>query len=124
MHTSKDELEPMVFGEYEGRPIDAGEMRIAFESMPTQFPPDESPFKGLPDDRCQCDHWGYLFTGSFRVTYKDAPDEIVRAGEAYHLRPGHFVQTLEPVELIEISPVEEHDRTMATIAKNVGLVAS
>jgi hypothetical protein len=124
MHLSRDELEPMVFGEYEGRLIDAGDMHIAFEAMPAQFPPDESPFKGLPDDRCQCDHWGYLFKGSFRVTYADQAEEIVRAGEAYHLRPGHFVQTLEPVELIEISPAEEHDRTMAIIARNVGLVAS
>jgi hypothetical protein len=124
MHTSRDDLEPKVFGEYEGRQVDAGAMRIAFESMPSHFPPDESPFKGLPDDRCQCDHWGYLFKGSFRVTYKDGLEEIVRAGEAYHLRPGHFLQTLEPVELIEISPVAEHDRTMATIARNIGLVAS
>ena len=124
MHTSKDELEPMVLGEYEGRSIDSGGIRIAFESMPGHFPPDESPFKGLPDDRCQCDHWGYLFKGSFRVTYKDGPEEIVRAGEAYHLRPGHFLQTLEPVELIEFSPVEEHDRTMAVLARNMGLVAS
>ena len=114
----------MVFGEYEGRQVDAGEMRIAFESMPAQFPPDESPFKGLPDDRCQCDHWGYLFKGSFRATYTDGTEETVRAGEAHHLRPGHFVQALEPAELIEISPVEEHDRTMATIAGNLGLVAS
>jgi hypothetical protein len=124
MHVSKDELEPIILGEYEGRKVDADEMRITFESMPAQFPPDESPFKGLPDDRCQSDHWGYLFTGSFRVSYSDGPDEVVRAGEAYHLRPGHFVQTLEPVELIEISPLEEHDRTMATIAKNMGLVTS
>ena len=124
MHTSKDELEPMVLDGYEGRQIDAGAIRIAFESMPAHFPPDESLFKGLPDDRCQCDHWGYLFKGSFRVTYTDAPEEIVRAGEAYHLRPGHFVQTLEPVELIEISPAEEHDRTMTIIARNVGLVTS
>jgi hypothetical protein len=99
-------------------------MRIAFESMPAEFPPDESPFKGLPDDRCQCDHWGYLFKGSFRVTYTDGAEEVVRAGEAYHLRPGHFVQTLEPVELIEISPAEEYERTMTTIARNIGLVAS
>ncbi len=124
MHVSRDELASIVVGEYEGRTIDSGEMRIAFESMPTHFPPDESPFQGLPDDRCQCDHWGYLFEGSFRVTYPDGTGEVVRAGEAYHLRPGHFVQTLEPVELIEISPVEEHDRTTATIAKNMGLVAS
>jgi hypothetical protein len=124
MHTSKAELEPMVLGEYEGRTVDAGDMRIAFESMPAQFPPDESPFKGLPDDRCQCDHWGYLFRGSFRVTYTDGPDEVVHAGEAYHLRPGHFVQTLEPAELIELSPVEEHDRTMATIMHNMAEVTA
>jgi hypothetical protein len=124
MHTSKDELEPMVLGEYEGRHVDSGGIRIAFESMPANFPPDESPFKGLPDDRCQCDHWGYLFKGSFRVTYRDAPEEIVRAGEAYHLRPGHFVQTIEPVEILELSPVDEHDRTMATLAQNLGLVTS
>jgi hypothetical protein len=124
MHVSRDELEPTVIGEYEGRSTDSGGFRIAFESMPTQFPPDESPFKGLPDDRCQCDHWGYLFKGAFTVTYKDGTEEVVRAGEAYHLRPGHFVQTLEPVELIELSPVDEHDRTMATVARNMGLVAS
>ena len=124
MHVSRDELEAIVVGQYEGRQVDAGEMRIAFESMPTQFPPDESPFRGLPDDRCQCDHWGYLFTGSFHVTYLDGSEEIVTAGEAYHLRPGHFVQTLEPVELVEISPVKEHDRTMATVARNMGVVVS
>ena len=124
MHTSKDELEAMVIGEYEGRSIDAAGIRIAFERMPAQFPPDESPFKGLPDDRCQCDHWGYLFKGSFRVTYLDGPEEIVTAGEAYHLRPGHFVQTLAAVEMIELSPVEEHDRTMATLARNLGVVTS
>jgi hypothetical protein len=124
MHVSKDELDPTIIGEYEGRSVDAGELRIAFESMPAQFPPDESPFAGLPDDRCQCDHWGYLFKGSFRVSYTDGPDELVRAGEAYHLRPGHFVQTLEPVELIELSPVAEHDRTMAVIARNMSAAVS
>lgn len=124
MRTSKDELEATVIGEYEGRQVDAAGIRIAFESMPAHFPPDESPFKGLPDDRCQCDHWGHVIKGSFRVTYLDGPDEIVNAGDVYHLRPGHFVQTIEPVELIELSPVAEHDRTMATIARNMGLVAS
>jgi hypothetical protein len=124
MHTSKDELEPVVIGDYTGRKVDVAGIRVAFESMPAHFPPDESPFKGLPDDRCQCDHWGYLFKGSVRVTYLDGPEEIVSAGEAYHLRPGHFLQTLEPVELIEFSPVEEHDRTMAVLARNMGAVTA
>jgi hypothetical protein len=124
MHVSKDDLEPMIIGEYQGRQVDAGGIRIAFESMPRQFPPDESPFTGLPNDRCQCDHWGYVFRGSFRVTYLDGDEEIITTGHGYHLRPGHFVQTLEPLELLELSPVEDHDRTMATVAKNVGLAVS
>jgi len=124
MHTSKDDLAPTVIGEYVGRSVDAAGIRIAFESMPAHFPPDESPFKGLPDDHCQCDHWGYVFKGSFRVTYLDGPEEIINTGEAYHLRPGHFVHTIEPVELLELSPVAEHDRTMATLARNMGLVTS
>ena len=50
--------------------------------------------------------------------------EYSAAGQANHLRPRHFVQTLEPVAVMEISPVEQHDRTIATIASNIGLVAS
>jgi hypothetical protein len=124
MRASKADLPAIVLGEYEGRSVDWAGTRVAFESMPAHFPPDESPFKGLPDDRCQCDHWGYLISGSFRVTYTDGPDEVVGAGDVYHLRPGHFVQTLEPVELVEFSPVEAHDRTMAVVAQNMGAVAS
>jgi len=123
MHASKADLPAMVIGEYEGRTVDWGDFRVAFETMPASFPPDESPFAGLPDDRCQCPHWGYLIKGSFRVSYRGEPDEIVRAGDAYHLRPGHFVQTLEPVELVELSPVHQHDETMAVVARNIGVPA-
>ena len=50
--------------------------------------------------------------------------EYSAAGQANHVWPRHFVQTLEPVAVIGISRVEQHDRTIATIASNVGLVAS
>jgi hypothetical protein len=90
MRASKADLPAMVLGEYEGRTVDWAGTRVAFESMPAHFPPDESPFRG----------------------------------DVYHLRPGHFVQTLEPVELVEFSPVEAHDRTMAVVAQNMGAVAS
>src|SRR4051794_38657043 len=124
MHTSRDELEAMVFGAYEGRMADFGEWRVAFERMPEHFPPDDSVFQGLPDDRCQCLHLGVLLKGSFRVEYPDGTQEVVRAGEAYSLAPGHFVQTLEPVELVEFSPRDEHERTMSNIMRHVGAAAS
>lgn len=118
MHVSKDDLAPERLGEYEGRMADDGPWRIAFERMPAHFPPPEL-FRGLPGDRCQCTHLGYVLRGAFRATYLDGPEEVVRAGEAYHLRPGHLVETLEDVELIEFSPREEHDRTVAQIQQNL-----
>jgi hypothetical protein len=47
-----------------------------------------------------------------------------RATRAASAGPGsraHFVQTLEATELVEFNPREEHDRTMAAIAANMGL---
>src|SRR3954453_8418433 len=111
MHVSKADLPAMTFGDYEGRTVDWSDMRVAFETMPAHFPPDASAFAGLPDDRCQCPHWGYLIKGSFQVTYTDGEEEIVQAGDPYHLRPGPFVQTLEPTEVVELSPVHQHDET-------------
>jgi hypothetical protein len=124
MHASRADLPATVLGDYEGRSVDWGELRLAFEAMPANFPADESAFAGLPDDRCQCPHWGYLLKGSFRVTYLDGPEEVVNAGDAYHLRPGHFLQSIEPVELIELSPVGEHDKTLAAFARNMAAVTS
>ena len=63
MHASRADLPAQVLGDYEGRFVDWGETRVAIETMPANFPPDESPFEGLPDDRCQCPHWGYVDEG-------------------------------------------------------------
>jgi hypothetical protein len=46
-------------------------------------------FKGLPDDRCQCPHWGYVLKGRMRIRYPDH-DEIIEAGDAYYMVPGHL----------------------------------
>ena len=37
---------------------------------------DATPFmKGLPDDRCQCPHWGYVLKGKMTARYADH-DEV------------------------------------------------
>jgi len=120
MRTTKDEIEPQAFGEYEGRTADLDDWRVAWETLPAGFPPDSSPFKGLPDDRCQCLHLGVVVKGSFKVTYLDGSEELVRQGDAYRLAPGHFVQAVEHTQVIEFSPREDHERTMQQILKNVG----
>ena len=124
MHTTKDEVEPQTFGEYEGRTADLGEWRVAWETLPAGFPPDASMFRGLPDDRCQCLHLGVVVKGSFRVTYLDGREERVGEGEAYCLEPGHFVEAIEHTQVIEFSPREEHERTMQQVMQNVGAVSA
>ena len=34
--------------------------------------------KGLPDDLCQCPHWGYVLKGTLHLRYKDGREEIAR----------------------------------------------
>jgi len=42
--------------------------------------------KGLPDDRCQCPHWGYVIAGKVTFRYADG-EESFEAGEAFYSRP-------------------------------------
>ena len=37
-------------------------------------------FAGLPDDRCQCPHWGYVIKGKVKFTYADGHPRSVRGG--------------------------------------------
>lgn len=74
-------------------------------------------FKGLPNDECQCPHWGYVIKGRFRVLYKDR-DEVLTAGDAYYLAPGHTTVFEEPTEIIEFSPRGEYQKTMEVAARN------
>jgi hypothetical protein len=60
--------------------------------------------KGLPDDLCQCPHWGTVLKGSIHVSYADGSEETVRAGEVYYWPPGHTVRVDEDYEAIEFSP--------------------
>lgn len=120
MHASKDQLPAERIGDYEGRTAQFGDYNLAFESVPAGFPPDPpAAFRGLPDDACQCEHWGYLFKGRFRMELTDGQEIVVGAGEAYYIPPGHRFQALEDVELVEFSPKAEFDRTVEQVSKNL-----
>ncbi len=73
--------------------------------------------KGLPDDRCQCPHWGYVFKGSMTVHYADH-EEVIKAGDAFYMPPGHVPSAGAGSEFIQFSPTEELEATNAVIAKN------
>jgi ribosomal protein L34 len=63
-------------------------------------------FKGLPDDRCQCPHWGFLFKGRLRMRTKDG-EEVYQPRRAFYWPPGHAAEALEDCEYLHFSPTEE-----------------
>ena len=75
--------------------------------------------KGLPDDRCQCPHWGYVFKGKLVFEYADG-EETYEAGDAFYAPPGHVpVLHAAGTELVMFSPAEELRKTEEVIAKNM-----
>ena len=74
--------------------------------------------KGLPDDRCQCPHWGYQFAGSQTYYYADRT-EVVEAGSAFYAPPGHNASATAGSEFLVISPAELLRETEAVMASNM-----
>ena len=60
--------------------------------------------KGLPDDKCQCPHWGYILEGAIHVRYRDGKEEVCRAGEMFYWPAGHTVWVEEDTSFVEFSP--------------------
>jgi hypothetical protein len=75
-------------------------------------------FKGLPDDRCQCPHWGVVLKGKLVYRYADGED-VITAGEAYYARPGHTPVFFAGTEVVEFSPSQEFARTVEVVTKNL-----
>lgn len=75
--------------------------------------------KGLPDDQCQCPHWGYVLKG--RLTYQVGDrQEVFEAGDAFYLPPGHIPVGNEPdSEFVQFSPTQELHETQAVMRRNM-----
>jgi len=75
--------------------------------------------KGLPDDRCQCPHWGYVVDGRLTFRYADR-EEVFEAGDAFYTPPGHVPVKHEPgTEIVIFSPAEELRKTEAVMEQNM-----
>ena len=75
--------------------------------------------KGLPDDRCQCPHWGYVLRGRVTFAYADH-EEVFATGDAFFTPPGHIPVKHQPgTEFVMFSPAEELRKTEAVMAKNM-----
>ncbi|TML24752.1 MAG: cupin domain-containing protein [Actinobacteria bacterium] len=81
---------------------------------------DQTPLlKGMPDDRCQCPHWGFVTKGKLTFRFTDH-DEVFEAGDAFYLPPGHVGVGNDPdTEYVQFSPSEELREVSAVIMKNM-----
>jgi len=98
-------------GELEGYTVNFVTFRQDFDTAPL--------LKGLPDDRCQCAHWGYVVKG--RLTYRIGDrEEVYEAGDAFYHPPGHVPLGHEPgTEIVQFSPTQELRETEAAITRNL-----
>ncbi|MBI4320022.1 MAG: cupin domain-containing protein [Chloroflexi bacterium] len=94
-----------------------GGLNVAIEKLPAGLDATDV-FKGLPDDRCQCPHWGYVLKGRIRIKYHDR-EEVFNAGDAYYMAAGHIPFVEEESELVEFSPKGEYQKTMEVVARNM-----
>ena len=94
---------------YEGHFEDFGPYTVGFETYTADA--DLAPlFVGLPDDRCQCPHMGYVVEGRVKFTFADGHEEIYEAGDAYYAPPGHLPTLYAGSQVVEFSPTTELSR--------------
>ena len=82
-----------------------------------------SVFQGLPDDRCQSPHWGYVLRGRLTFRYTDR-DEVYETGDAYYAPPGHIPVVTADTEVVEFSPTADYNRTLEVVSRNLAAAAA
>jgi hypothetical protein len=103
---------------FEGRYAEIDDYTVGFETYTADNDPAEL-FHGLPDDRCQCPHWGVVLRGKLTYRYADGTQDVIRAGEAYYARPSHTPLFSADTEIVEFSPSTQLAETMEVILGNL-----
>jgi len=103
--------------ELEGRYVDLDGYTVGFETYKADVDPAEF-FRGLPDDRCQCPHWGLVLSGRISFRFADRT-ETFTSGDAYYVPAGHTPVITSGTEVVEFSPTEALGATMAVVEANL-----
>ena len=101
--------------EWGGQTIEFGNFSQTIDPAPL--------FKGLPDDNCQCPHWGYVIKGRLRFRYGDR-EEVYVAGDAYYVPPGHLPILEAGVQYVEFSPTVELAKSMEVVERNMQMMGT
>jgi hypothetical protein len=116
--TRKDEA-PVLIDDprIESRAVELGNHTVLFESYRADLDPAPL-FRGLPDDRCQCPHWGLVLSGRLTIHHADH-DETFTEGDAYWIAPGHTPEVFAGTEIVEFSPTAALAATRSVLAANM-----
>ncbi len=101
----------------EGRYASLGDYTVSFETFRQDADPGPY-FAGLPDDRCQCAHWGVVTAGQLTFRWLDREETFV-AGDAYYAPPGHLPLVTAGTSVVEFSPSADLEATMAVVQQNL-----
>src|SRR5262245_8260746 len=74
--------------------------------------------RGLPDDQCPSPHWGVVTRGSIWFRYGDR-EEVIGAGDAFYVPPGHTAGASAGTEFVIFSPAE----VMASVEAHMAMRA-
>jgi hypothetical protein len=113
----KDATDAVTLEGYEGHFGELEDYTVGFERYTADADLSEL-FKGLPEDRCQCPHWGVVLKGKLKFT-DDSGDTVISAGEAYYMPPGHLPYLYAGTEVVEFSPTAQLQDTLAVVEKNM-----
>jgi len=94
-----------------------GGYTVGFETY-TQDSDAAELFRGLPDDRCQSPHWGYVIAGRVGFRFADR-EEVYEAGDAYYAPAGHTPIFYAGTSVVEFSPTEAFAETVAVVTENL-----
>jgi hypothetical protein len=114
--TSRDSVSRVRdFGVAEDRSEDLGGYTVNFVSIRADN--DLAPLlAGLPGGQCPCPHWGYVIKGQLTIRYGDR-EEVIGAGDAYYMPPGHTPAATMGSEFVQFSPTDQLQAVDAAMAK-------
>ena len=100
------------------RMSEVGEMTVSFIRLKEGT--DMTPaFAGLPDDQCQCPHWGYMLEGTLKMKTSNG-DEIYEAGQPFYWSPGHVPVAVTDCAYVDFSPTREYNEVIQHISGQGG----
>jgi hypothetical protein len=101
----------------EGRYAGRGDQTVACETYKQDL--DAAPFfRGLPGDRCTCEHHGYVTAGQITFRWKDREETYVE-GDCYVAPPGHTPVFTAGSAVVEFTRTADLGAVMEVIGRNI-----